>query len=345
MARMRYRQAALLGLMLNALATATGSAETAHDGKPKPKTPSQWPRTTHDTKSSPIPAWTKSEIDIERSRCNAMLANVDIVAVPADAIREADCGTPAPVELISLGKKASITLSTPVVMTCDMAIALHAWTKGELQAAAREHLGSPIVKLDIMSGYSCRNAYGRKRTRMSEHGRANAVDIRAFVTQSGETVEVLTDWGPTERDIKARTAAAAAAAKAEAAKIEAMKREAERAQAEIDANRPKGAEARRSEASNRDMAAPGLRGSIGLTLPPPVLSMTPARLGGPHAPGDAAHIKTPPPPTTNKQRFLRRAHTAACKIFGTILGPEANEAHRNHFHVDMADRTTGNFCE
>ena len=274
-----------------------------------------------------------------------MLANIDIVALPADSIREGDCGTPAPVELISLGKKSVITLSTPVVMTCDMAVALHAWTKGEVQAAAREHLGSPITKLDIMSGYSCRNAYGRKRTRMSEHGRANAVDIRAFHLQNGETVEVLTDWGPTERDVKARIAAAAAAAKAEAAKVEILKRDAERAQAAIDANRNKNAEARRADPQTRDMAAPGLRGSIGLTSPPPVLSMTPSRLGGPNAPGETAQVRSPPAPTTNKPRFLRRAHIAACKTFGTILGPEANEAHRNHFHVDMAERPTGNFCE
>ncbi|MCB1503651.1 MAG: extensin family protein [Hyphomicrobiaceae bacterium] len=46
-----------------------------------------------------------------------------------------------------------------------------------------------------------------------------------------------------------------------------------------------------------------------------------------------------------KQKFLRGAHEAACRIFGTVLGPEANNAHRNHFHVDLAERTTGAFCQ
>jgi hypothetical protein len=36
--------------------------------------------------------------------------------------------------------------------------------------------------------------------------------------------------------------------------------------------------------------------------------------------------------------FLRKAHDGACEIFGTTLGPEANEAHKNHFHLDMKDR-------
>ena len=43
--------------------------------------------------------------------------------------------------------------------------------------------------------------------------------------------------------------------------------------------------------------------------------------------------------------FLRAAHETACKRFGTVLGPEANEAHRNHFHLDMAKRRYGNYCE
>jgi hypothetical protein len=36
--------------------------------------------------------------------------------------------------------------------------------------------------------------------------------------------------------------------------------------------------------------------------------------------------------------FLHAAHEAACRIFGTTLGPDANEAHKNHFHLDMKER-------
>ncbi len=44
-------------------------------------------------------------------------------------------------------------------------------------------------------------------------------------------------------------------------------------------------------------------------------------------------------------QFLRDVHDGGCKIFGTVLGPEANEAHKNHFHVDMAKRRHTAFCE
>ncbi len=44
-------------------------------------------------------------------------------------------------------------------------------------------------------------------------------------------------------------------------------------------------------------------------------------------------------------QFLREIHEAACGTFGTVLGPEANEAHRDHFHLDMAKRRYKSFCE
>lgn len=38
----------------------------------------------------------------------------------------------------------------------------------------------------------------------------------------------------------------------------------------------------------------------------------------------------------NERGFLRAIHQAACRDFTTVLGPEANAFHRDHFHVDLA---------
>ena len=38
---------------------------------------------------------------------------------------------------------------------------------------------------------------------------------------------------------------------------------------------------------------------------------------------------------TPEAAFLRDLHDGACKLFGTTLGPDYNEAHRDHFHLDM----------
>ncbi|HRD77315.1 MAG TPA: extensin family protein, partial [Hyphomicrobiaceae bacterium] len=110
-----------------------------------------------------------------------------------------------------------VVLSAPSVMTCDLAVAMSKWVREHVQPAARELLGSPVIRVDIMSAYSCRNAYGRSKSKLSEHGRANALDIRAFMLASGHTVDLLADWGPTKRDIIAAAAAARAAAEKKAA--------------------------------------------------------------------------------------------------------------------------------
>ena len=36
-----------------------------------------------------------------------------------------------------------------------------------------------------------------------------------------------------------------------------------------------------------------------------------------------------------KAAFLRDVRDGACRFFGVVLGPDYNEAHRNHFHLDM----------
>jgi hypothetical protein len=38
----------------------------------------------------------------------------------------------------------------------------------------------------------------------------------------------------------------------------------------------------------------------------------------------------------DEREFLRTLHASACKRFGTVLGPDYNKAHANHFHFDMS---------
>ena len=43
-------------------------------------------------------------------------------------------------------------------------------------------------------------------------------------------------------------------------------------------------------------------------------------------------------------KVLRRMHKSACGPFGTVLGPEANKFHRDHFHFDTARYRSGSYC-
>ncbi len=51
------------------------------------------------------------------------------------------------------------------------------------------------------------------------------------------------------------------------------------------------------------------------------------------------------PVKDERSQFLREVHDGACKIFGTVLGPDANAAHKNHFHFDMAKRRHSAYCQ
>lgn len=44
------------------------------------------------------------------------------------------------------------------------------------------------------------------------------------------------------------------------------------------------------------------------------------------------------------RRALRKVHKGACGPFGTVLGPESDRFHRNHFHFDTARYRSGPYC-
>jgi hypothetical protein len=284
------------------------------------------------TTEPPPAAWPERDVAEERARCAALLKNLDLIAVPADPIREGEaCGSPAPFKLVSIGSSPPVAFSAPPMLTCDMIVALHKWLQRDVQPLARKHLGAPIVGIKVMSAYSCRNAYGRAKTRLSEHGRVNALDFGELLTAHGHSPRVLADWGPIASEITAKVAAEQA---------EAIKRQAEAAAA---ARKGKASEETRLAAPSGPKILQGgtIRlGIPGLTKPSDTETSfgwaPPSRLGGPKEAAAALDAKA---------AFLRAIHKAACTIFSTVLGPEANRAHKNHFHLDMAKRTGANICE
>jgi len=45
--------------------------------------------------------------------------------------------------------------------------------------------------------------------------------------------------------------------------------------------------------------------------------------------------------SSDERRFLRGVHEAACGQFRTVLGPESDSHHRDHFHLDLQNRRNG----
>jgi hypothetical protein len=354
--------------------TDTSAAGTPIDQKAAAPDPKAAPPDAKSAAASPPPepdTWSDTEIMAALRDCLRRLAPLGVDIEIAQPVKQDRCGAPAPVVLRRLGAGAgSVELQPPPTLNCAMVASLHAWVERTLQPAAQEMLGSPIARLRNVSGYVCRNRVGTQlhADRLSEHALANAIDIASFVTADGRTVDVLSQWGPTGRDLReaqekaweAAQQAKAATKEAEAEAAQAARAAAKAArgpardQATAEAARKKEEAARRKEEAQQKEAE--WRRSLSRAAELQKLGRGADSGVPPHgrrrsdADGKAAARGLTPIPrsddhTSTEAAFLRRLHKGACGTFGTVLGPEANEAHRNHFHFDLAARKRSAFCE
>lgn len=121
-------------------------------------------------------------------------------------------------------------------MTCPLARNFAAWAQYAVKPAAQKYFGQRVVKIETFGTYSCRNIYGGRSGRLSQHAYSNAIDVSGFVLADGRRIMLDGGWK-----------------------------------------------------------------------------------------GDKA-----------SQDFLRALHKSACRRFGTVLSPDYNAAHYNHFHMDMS---------
>lgn len=94
-------------------------------------------------------------------------------------------------EAIVLPDKRQVSVKPAAILRCPMASALAEWIRNDIAPLAAG-LGSAISNLDNFDSYECRGRNRVAGARLSEHGRANALDVRAFRLANGRAVS-LTD--------------------------------------------------------------------------------------------------------------------------------------------------------
>ncbi|MGI8943022.1 MAG: extensin family protein [Qipengyuania sp.] len=158
-----------------------------------------------------------------------------------DKFYGAGCETTNSVQLDAVrGDAGEFALTNLNAVACPLASTFAGWARYGVDRAARQVLGSQLVRIETMGSYSCRNVAGSSRR--SAHSRAEAIDVAAFVLADGRRISVKGGW--------------------------------------------------------------------------------------------EAHSEV--------ERACRRvAHASACKRFGTVLGPDYNTAHHDHFHLEQSG---GSFC-
>jgi len=253
------------------------------------------------TPDAPAAAWTDEEIRTALMQCVQALAPIIADVAPLAPIRSGDCGESAPVLVKSIGGKDKVSFDPPLVLDCAMVVGLDRWLTESVQPAAREAFSSPVSKI-IGSSYVCRNVYNLPNGHLSQHAFANAIDLPMFVLADGRKVDVTHGWGATQRDL-----IAAAKAKKTAAGV--------------------------AGSVGQQKTEKSIKGSVSDVVK---ISTAPAPSSATNANQSAASGVDPKAVAEGK--FLRLAHDGGCKVFSTVMGPEANEVHRTHLHLDLQDR-------
>jgi hypothetical protein len=90
-------------------------------------------------------------------------------------------------EAVVLPDRHQVALQPAAILRCEMATAVADWIRTDMSDLAKK-LGSLITDLDNFDSYECR---GRNRilgAQLSEHGRANALDVRSLKLANGRVI-------------------------------------------------------------------------------------------------------------------------------------------------------------
>ncbi|WP_294334322.1 extensin family protein [uncultured Sphingomonas sp.] len=147
--------------------------------------------------SQPIGAFTGRKLaglGTDDGQCRALLTRAGVhYEKLAPVERQGECGYANGVRFTGGGSR-TIGFSPGLGTACPVAAGLALWEWNIVQPEAQKQFGSRVVRIEHFGSYSCRRMYGRTTGDWSEHARANAVDIAAFVLADGRRISVLNDW-------------------------------------------------------------------------------------------------------------------------------------------------------
>lgn len=138
--------------------------------------------------------WPPEMVADGRARCATLLSGVPVVYKALGPIGdEGGCGAPAPILITEV---AGVALVPPATQTCDMAAALAGWIGNSVKPAAREKLHTEVTEIRTATSYACRRRNNGSSGKMSEHSKANGLDMAGF-SFAGATKAVVGggNWG------------------------------------------------------------------------------------------------------------------------------------------------------
>ena len=124
------------------------------------------------------------------SACRLRLT-ADLASAPSLPAIEGpgECGADDVVRLeaVMLPDRRRIAVTPPAILRCNLAEAIVKWVREDV-APLTGLLDSALKSIDNYASYDCRGRNGIAGANLSEHGKANALDIRSLKLANGEVV-------------------------------------------------------------------------------------------------------------------------------------------------------------
>jgi hypothetical protein len=124
--------------------------------------------------------------------CPALAAAKIVIAEEGEMTGAAPgCGGPGLTKVLAirLADGKLVDLVPAALMRCGMAFAVARWVREDIAPAAAA-LAAPLKRIDVAAAYHCRPRNGIAGERLSEHGRANALDIWSLGLEDGSTIKI-----------------------------------------------------------------------------------------------------------------------------------------------------------
>lgn len=100
------------------------------------------------------------------------------------------CSATNAVKLVAIG----IPVTNLGAVKCGLARPFVTWVQQSVQQTAQAQFGTHVTKIESFGSFACRPVNNVEGNRLSEHGRADAIDIAAFDLANGRRITVKDDW-------------------------------------------------------------------------------------------------------------------------------------------------------
>ena len=133
------------------------------------------------------------------SACQVSLAKVAEFQPLPVLVGPGDCGADDAVEMsaITLPDQSKVAVTPPAIMRCPMAQQVADWVRDDVVPTLKGL--PPLRALDNLASYDCRGRNNVHAAKVSEHGRADALDVHDFKLADGRElgltdINIPKDW-------------------------------------------------------------------------------------------------------------------------------------------------------